>query len=105
MSQVFGDHRRYNQILLNFLSNSIKFTPSGKQVQVIVTVLEVQQMHTDDIDEIKSEVFSIEQAHQKRGKILRNIADKMSSSNYQESKDLSSQDCECSVSFSIEIRD
>lgn len=41
-----GDQRRYHQILLNFLSNSIKFTSSGKSIRLITTILEVQELNT-----------------------------------------------------------
>lgn len=71
---MLGDHRLYHQILLNLLSNSIKFTPSGKQVQVIVTVHEVQQMEAGDADEVASEVVE-QHAASLNGKLLRNIAD------------------------------
>ena len=40
---VKGDKTRYMQILLNFLSNSIKFTSSGKHVQLNTTIIDVQE--------------------------------------------------------------
>jgi len=39
--QLFSDEQRYSQLVLNFLSNAIKFTPRGGQVSVHLIVLEV----------------------------------------------------------------
>jgi signal transduction histidine kinase len=33
---IFGDEKRYEQILLNFLSNALKFTPSEGKVDVVL---------------------------------------------------------------------
>ena len=40
-SAVKGDKNRFKQILLNFLSNGLKFTQTGKNIHIEVTILEV----------------------------------------------------------------
>ena len=40
-SHVKGDKNRYTQIMLNFLSNSIKFSKSGTNVHVYLSILEI----------------------------------------------------------------
>ena len=39
--QIFGDKLRYMQVLLNFLSNAIKFTDDGKSIIIRIIVLEI----------------------------------------------------------------
>ena len=42
LQSVYGDERRFMQIILNFMSNSIKFTPEGGRVEVQVRILDSQ---------------------------------------------------------------
>lgn len=38
--EISGDDNRYQQILLNFLSNALKFTPSNGSVKVETKILD-----------------------------------------------------------------
>lgn len=50
---MFGDKLRYMQVLLNFLSNAIKFTDEGKSIVIRIILQEIQ-----DFDEISSQIDS-----------------------------------------------
>ena len=40
LKSIIGDRRRFLQIMLNFISNSLKFTDEGGTIKVILRVLE-----------------------------------------------------------------
>jgi len=43
VQSILGDRRRYLQFLVNFLSNSLKFTPAEGKITVFLEVLEHQE--------------------------------------------------------------
>ena len=54
---IYGDQRRYLQILLNFISNALKFTLKDGTIKVRLNLIEYQKdimrrNSCDDLDEI-----------------------------------------------------
>lgn len=50
LKNIYGDRCRYQQILLNFLSNAIKFTNKGKSIQVRVILKDIQLINEFEED-------------------------------------------------------
>ena len=66
-TSVYGDERRYMQILVNFLSNSLKFSPRNSS---IIIALEVKEhVLKQDIGNIKSALCSPRSPKSVRGKV------------------------------------
>ena len=52
LENIYGDSKRFMQVICNFLSNSIKFTPKYGTVRVVLKVLESQVMNSRRIQHI-----------------------------------------------------
>ena len=51
MRKICGDRRRYLQFLLNFISNSLKFTQEGGTIKVKIVILEIQDNESSLIEQ------------------------------------------------------
>ena len=52
---LFSDERRYEQFILNFLTNSIKFTPAGGEVTVLLNLLSITNIDEPEGEEEEEE--------------------------------------------------
>jgi signal transduction histidine kinase len=50
---IYGDPHRYQQILLNFISNSLKFCNPGGYVRIKVGVIKISKAIREDFDVIR----------------------------------------------------
>lgn len=44
LSNIYGDSARYLQIIVNFLSNAVKFTKNNGEITIRLSVLESQEI-------------------------------------------------------------
>lgn len=58
VDSIYGDKRRFVQILLNFLSNALKFTDSNGVITVFIKVLDHQLIGDNNKDDVGLESMS-----------------------------------------------
>ena len=54
IKQIYGDTRRIKQILINFISNSFKFTTIGGKITISIRINEEQQVKKDEMIRFRS---------------------------------------------------
>ena len=54
-NQLLGDENRYMQVMLNFLSNALKFTKEFGKIKVLVLLKEIHQLQNDSLIQSKDE--------------------------------------------------
>ena len=48
LRNVYGDPRRFIQIMQNFLSNALKFTNKNGDITIVTSLLEVQEIQSEE---------------------------------------------------------
>ena len=59
LQKIYGDSRRMKQILINFISNSLKFTPSNGKITIMIRINEEPVDQDEEIPKSKS-IYGIE---------------------------------------------
>jgi len=78
---VAGDDNRYLQILLNFLSNALKFTPAHGTIKVEVRLIDTQTKSNKDPVEDDPRKLKLQRQRTVMGKDLNDSKNKRSRSN------------------------
>ena len=58
LRSIYGDQNRYLQILLNFTSNAVKFTPSNGKIRIDVEIVD-EKLEEQEVEILRNETITI----------------------------------------------